>query len=131
MFKYFLLTLSSLVLLDGIWLLTIAKSFYKQHLGYIFAEKVLYWPIFLFYPLYALVILVFVLQPALQEKSLFTALWRGALLGLVAYGAYDLTNQATLTKWPVIITVVDLLWGVAVTTLVSVIVFFVIKKFQI
>jgi uncharacterized membrane protein len=45
----------------------------------------------------------------------------GALLGLVAYGTYDLTNQATLKEWPSIVTVVDLVWGSLLTGVVSII----------
>ena len=33
-------------------------------------------------------------------------------LGLVAYGTYDLTNQATLRDWPAAVTAADLGWGV-------------------
>jgi uncharacterized membrane protein len=39
----------------------------------------------------------------------------GALLGLVAYGTYDLTNQATLKDWPWVVTLTDLAWGAFVT----------------
>ncbi len=129
MFKHYLVTLFTLALCDAIWLTTIAKSFYKKYLGYLFAENVTYWPILLFYPLYAIGILFFVVQPALEHKSVPEALLRGALLGLVAYGAYDLTNQATVAKWPVIVTVVDLLWGMVVTSLVGGITVFIVKKF--
>lgn len=128
MLKQYLVTLLSLLLLDGIWLTTIAKTFYKKYLGYLFAENVTYWPILLFYPLYAVGIVFFVLQPALEHKSLGEAVFRGALLGLVAYGAYDLTNQATITKWPVMVTFVDLLWGMSVTSLAATIAFLFLKK---
>jgi uncharacterized membrane protein len=37
------------------------------------------------------------------------------MLGLVAYGTYDLTNQATLLGWPTLVTVVDLVWGTFLT----------------
>jgi uncharacterized membrane protein len=36
---------------------------------------------------------------------------RGALLGLCLYGVYDLTNYATLTKYPVRYMVTDMIWG--------------------
>jgi uncharacterized membrane protein len=43
----------------------------------------------------------------------------GGLLGLVAFATYDLTNLATLSRWPVIVTVVDMVWGTFVTALAS------------
>jgi uncharacterized membrane protein len=52
----------------------------------------------------------------------------GALFGLIAYATYDLTNLATIKDWPVIVTVVDLVWGMVVAGLVSVISFFIASK---
>jgi uncharacterized membrane protein len=53
----------------------------------------------------------------------------GALLGLVAYGTYDFTNQATLKNWPVIVTVVDLIWGAVITGSVSMLAVWIIRSF--
>ena len=54
--------------------------------------------------------------PALREGSALRAAGMGAVLGLVAYATYDLTNQATLRVWPTHITLIDLAWGVVLTT---------------
>jgi uncharacterized membrane protein len=35
----------------------------------------------------------------------------GALLGLLAYGTYDMTNMATLKNWPITMSFVDMIWG--------------------
>lgn len=43
----------------------------------------------------------------------------GAFFGLVAYATYDLTNLATLEGWPVVVTVVDLCWGMVLTASVA------------
>jgi uncharacterized membrane protein len=43
------------------------------------------------------------------------ALVLGVILGVVAYGAYDLTNQATLRVWATRITLIDLAWGALLT----------------
>jgi uncharacterized membrane protein len=37
----------------------------------------------------------------------------GALLGFIIYSVYDLTNYATLDKWTMHMTVMDILWGTA------------------
>ena len=39
----------------------------------------------------------------------------GGLLGLVAYGTYDITNLATLKGWPAIVAIVDIVWGTLLT----------------
>lgn len=126
MYIYFL-TLCTLLMFDGIWLLYVAKAFYEKQLGTLLAEKVTYWPVGLFYTLYAFGIVYFAITPALEAKSLMVALYRGAFLGLLAYGAYDFTNQATLAKWPVAITIVDLLWGVTLTAAASGIVYLIAR----
>ena len=42
------------------------------------------------------------------------AVTKGALLGLVLYAFYDLTNYATLEGWTLQMTITDILWGVLV-----------------
>jgi uncharacterized membrane protein len=39
------------------------------------------------------------------------ACFRGFLLGLLAYGTYDLTNLATLKNFPTDLAAIDALWG--------------------
>ncbi|MBP6884150.1 MAG: DUF2177 family protein [Candidatus Pacebacteria bacterium] len=116
-----------LIAADMLWLGVITKSFYQKHLGYIFAEKFTLWPAGLFYIMYAFGIMYFVVNPALEAKSLSTAVMRGAFLGLIAYGTYDLTNQATLAKWPLNVTLIDMAWGIFVTALVSAIAYTLLK----
>jgi uncharacterized membrane protein len=38
-------------------------------------------------------------------------LW-SALFGFFTYAAYDLTNLALLKDWPLIVVIIDILWGV-------------------
>lgn len=117
-----------LLALDGIWLGLVSSAFYRKYLGHILAERFTLWPAAIFYPLYAFGILVFAVTPALSAGSVWSAFFRGALLGLVAYGAYDLTNQATLARWPITVTLVDLAWGTLVTATVSAIAYLIVSK---
>ncbi len=116
----YIASLFSLLALDGVWILLIAKKFYAEHLGFLFAPTVYTTPVAFFYPLYALAVTYLAVMPALSTHSWVDALIRGALLGLAAYGAYDLTNQATIAGWPTLVTLVDMGWGVAVSALSSV-----------
>lgn len=43
--------------------------------------------------------------------SVTEATGRGALLGISMYGVYDLTNYATLTRYPLSIALMDMVWG--------------------
>ena len=53
--------------------------------------------------------------PGYRDGSIVTAAVTGAVLGLVAYGTYDLTNLATLKMWSPKVTVIDMAWGTFVT----------------
>ncbi len=116
----FLYTFLALAVLDGIWLFSMGAK-YKVWLGHLFAESVSVPPILLFYPIYAAAVAYFVVLPGVKSGSgLFAVFLSGALLGLAAYATYDLTNQATLRNWPVLVTVVDMVWGAVLTGLASV-----------
>lgn len=126
--KTYITILISLLVLDIAWIGFVAKNFYQKHIGFIMAEKFALAPAVIFYALYTFGIMYFVVNPALAAKSLSNAVFRGALLGLLAYSAYDLTNHATLAKWPLKVTIVDMLWGTVLTALVSVIAYLIISK---
>jgi uncharacterized membrane protein len=64
-----------------------------------------------------------------MEKGSWTyALLFGALFGLVCYATYDLTNLAIAKDWPLLVTIVDLIWGAVLAASVSTITYFIAKK---
>lgn len=129
MLTSYIVSLISLAALDSVWIGWLAAPFYRSHLGYIFADKVSLVPALLFYLLYAFGVVFFAVGPAVEAKTLSDAILRGALLGLLAYGAYDLTNQATLANWPLVVTLADMAWGVIVTATASAITYIYITRF--
>lgn len=117
-----------LVIIDGIWLTLMSKVFYQKYIGYLMAKHPVWIAIVVFYLLYAAGIAFFVVMPGLaQQLPWYGVLLRGALLGLLAYAAYDLTNQATVTDWPWVVTVVDMAWGSVVTAAASVIAYLIVR----
>lgn len=107
---------------------------YKAWLGHLFAPTVNFTPAVIFYLLYAFGIVYFVLTPALAKGLTTTqGAWgvfiSGAIFGLLCYATYDLTNHATMLRWPLAVTIVDMIWGTLLTGLTSVIVFVLYKKF--
>ena len=108
--------------IDAVWLFTMSKRFYSNQIGNLLAESPRLAPAAAFYLIYALGASILVVVRAVDSGSgyLQVFLW-GALLGLFAYATYDLTNEATLKEWPVIVTVVDLIWGSMLTGVVSII----------
>ena len=83
-----------------------------------------------FYLLFIAGLVVFVITPAIEKNSWFHALLYGALFGLITYATYDLTNLATLKDWPLLVTVVDLIWGSVLAALISVVTYFIAEKIR-
>ncbi|MFZ3117732.1 MAG: DUF2177 family protein [Variovorax sp.] len=101
--------------LDAVWLGTMADRLYRPAMGSIMLERFALAPAAAFYLLYIAGVVVFAVAPALQSGRWTTALGYGAMLGLMAYATYDLTNQATLKDWSWTVTIADLCWGAFVT----------------
>ncbi len=96
-----------------------AKNFYRKHLGYLMAPKVGWPAALLFYLLFIAGLVVFAVRPGVLAGAPLKGLLLGAFLGLISYATYDLTNQATVKDWPLVVTVVDLVWGTTLGGLVS------------
>lgn len=125
--RNYLVLLGIFLVIDMIWLLGIAKGLYAQKLGYLMAAKPVLWAALLFYLVFILGLQFFVVRPALVAASWQAALLPGLLFGLVTYATYDLTNLATIREWPVLITVLDLIWGSFVSGITSLLGYFVIR----
>ena len=117
--KLFLIALPVFFVIDIIWLALVARKFYNNHIGTLMRPDVNWYAAGIFYVIFLCGLVVFVITPALGKHSLIHALLFGALFGLVTYATYDLTNLATLKDWPVLVTVVDLIWGMVLSASVS------------
>lgn len=100
-------------ILDGLWLGFIARDFYRTQMSAVIAADFNVVPAAIFYFLYPLGVLFVALTPSASDWR--EALIRSALLGLVAYGVYDLTNMATLKAWPLKLALTDIAWGTFMT----------------
>jgi len=105
--------------IDFVWLSTMGDRFYRKQLGDMMRPSPDLGVALLFYLVYVVGALVLVVLPAAEKGSLIQAVLGGALLGLVAYGTYDITNLSTLVGWPTVVAVVDMVWGTTLTAVVS------------
>jgi uncharacterized membrane protein len=106
-------TAVAMLLLDLTWLGVVGREIYDSALGPLKRDEV-FWPAAaLFYTLYVAAVVTYAVIGARSWRS---AVCRGAGLGLVAYGTYDLTNWAIIRSWPALLVPVDLGWGVILTT---------------
>jgi uncharacterized membrane protein len=113
-------TLVPLVVLDALWLYTAGSRIYPHYIKHLMGDSLLWKPIVIFYILYAIGLAILVVRPALTGNvSALHIFGMGCLFGLVAYGAYDLTNHATLRDWHWQMTVIDMAWGALVTGLAA------------
>lgn len=101
----------TIVVLDALWLTFAGPKIYRPVIGELLADKVRLAPAVVFYVLYVFGIFVLAVRPAMKSGQWTEALGLGLVLGVVAYGCYDLTNQATLKVWSTNITLIDLTWG--------------------
>jgi uncharacterized membrane protein len=128
MIKQYFVALFTFLIIDGVWLTVVAKNFYAKHLGYLMAKTPNLAAAGIFYLIYILGMVVLVLQPALAKGSIWQAVLTGALFGLCGYATYDLTNLATIKDWPILVTVVDLIWGTVLSGAVAGISYWVLTK---
>ncbi|MHC8325529.1 DUF2177 family protein [Pseudomonas sp. LB1P83] len=105
-------TLLAFLVLDGLWLGVLMAPTYRALLGSLMLDQPLLAPAAVFYLLYVFGCVVFVVLPANTWRR---AARLGALLGLVAYGTYDLSNWATLKGWPAQLALMDMAWGAFAT----------------
>jgi len=112
--------------LDGLWLGFIARSFYRTEIGDLMAAELYKLPAALFYLGYPAGLVALALQPL--PDGPWMAAWRGALLGLVAYGTYDLTNMATLRHWGTTLAIADIAWGAFASALAATAAYFAMQR---
>ncbi|MFZ0472048.1 MAG: DUF2177 family protein [Bacteroidales bacterium] len=126
--KLFFIALPVFFVIDMAWLVLVAKKFYQQQIGFLMKPDINWLAAIIFYLLFIAGLVLFVISPAVEKLSWVHALIFGALFGLISYATYDLTNLATLKDWPVIVTVVDLIWGTVLASAISVITYFIATK---
>jgi len=119
MIKQYLVALVTFLLIDGVWLTVVAKNFYAKYLGYLMAKTPNLAAAGIFYLIFIFGLVKLVLEPGLNSGDLRQTILNGALLGLCCYATYDLTNMATVKDWPMIVTVVDLIWGTVLSGAVA------------
>ena len=109
-------TLIVMVALDLLWLGLIAKPIYQQGIGHLMADAPKIGVAVLFYVLYAAGLVYFAVAAHPPGDAWGKTLLSAALFGFVAYATYDLTNLATLKAWPLGLSLIDMAWGCAVST---------------
>jgi uncharacterized membrane protein len=107
---------ATLLFLDLTWLGVMARGLYDSSLAPLKRASVFLPAAGLFYAFYVAAIVTCAVLPAARPAAAFR---RGAALGLVAYGTYELTNWAVLRDWPALLVPIDIGWGVVLTAVAA------------
>jgi len=115
--------------IDLAWLGLVARNMYNRYIGHLMSSQVNWVAAVVFYLAFIVGILVFAVYPSVDKDSLLRAILLGALFGFFTYSTYDLTNLATLKDWPLSITIIDITWGMVLTSVVSAVGLFIVRAF--
>lgn len=126
--KLYLIALPVFFAIDMVWLGLVAKNFYAKQIGALMKPDINWIAAIIFYLLFIVGLVVFVVAPAMEKNSWTHAVLFGALFGLVCYATYDLTNLAVTKDWPLLVTIVDLVWGAVLAASVSVVTYVIATK---
>lgn len=117
--KLYLIAVPVFFAIDMVWLVLVARTFYRSQIGHLLSDTV-NWPVAIaFYLLFLVGLIIFAIAPALETKSFSHALIYGALFGFFTYMTYDLTNWSTLRDWPMLVSFVDIMWGTVLAASVA------------
>ena len=112
--KLFLTSFATFLILDAIWLGFVAKDFYAKQLSFYLTDNVVWSSALIFYIIFNIGLLVLVILPSIEKNSYTVLIIYAVLYGLVTFATYDLTNLATIKEWPLIVSLVDMAWGMFV-----------------
>ena len=111
------------LVLDLAWLGLVAQGLYERLLGDLLAEQPNVAAAVAFYAIFLAGLVYFVIAPAVEERSLRSALFRGAAFGLVTYATWDLTSLAVIEGFPAAIVPIDMAWGAVLAAAVGTVTF--------
>jgi uncharacterized membrane protein len=114
-FRAYLGAFLAFCVMDALWLGLIATEFYFGALGDLLRVEPNWPAAVIFYLGYVAGIVYFAVLPISRSRGWSAATKRGALLGLMAYATYDMTNLATLQGWSLTVSLVDMAWGMVIT----------------
>lgn len=127
--KTYAITFVVFMVVEGLWLVLVAKNLYDRDLGFIMNDVPKIIPVILFSLIFVGGLVVFVINPALIKKSLKFTILMGAFYGFASYATYDLTNLSLLKGWALNVTIIDLIWGSVMGSFVATISYYILQYF--
>ena len=113
----YLTTMVVMMMLDSLWIGFIAASMYENGIGHLMAKEPNLIAAIIFYIIFIASLMVFAITPNGDIKKAMRA---AAIYGFFTYSTYEFTNMATLINWPVGMAVIDIVWGITISTISAV-----------
>lgn len=104
---------------DAIMLPKVVKPLFERHLGSAVLSSPRKLPAVLFYLLYVGGLVWFGGFPALVIEEPMVGLINGAVLGLFAYGTYELVSWTVMRDWHPSMVAVDMIWGMVLSAVAT------------
>lgn len=127
MLTSYLAALTVFIITDGIWITLVVRRVYESEIGSLMREAPDLKVAAIFFALHTAGIMYFAVRPALETGQASQAVIAGAFLGLLAYGAYGLTNMSLIQGWTYKVGLLDIVWGPIVTAIAAYAAFHVAK----
>lgn len=134
--KLYLIIFSLFILIDIPMILYINGSMYKNLFAKINNGPMtsnIYTMIagLLVYLILAFGIYYFILSPNMNDNINYMDIFiKGAILGFVVYGVYDLTNLLSINNFTLKEGIVDIIWGTSLSGTISVLSIFLLNQFS-
>lgn len=107
----YLATLAVFTVVDLVWLGFVMTPVFKADVPAMLAAEPKIAAAAVFYAAFCAGLVYFAVLSSVEKGSMVQAGRDGALIGLMAYGTYELTNMATLRDWTWRLVVIDMTWG--------------------
>lgn len=113
-----LIAVTAIIFLIGeaIMLPNVMRPLFEKHIGAQMIDSLRLGPAALFYIIHIAGLTWFATWPGLRDGANAAAL-NGAILGLVAYGCYELTSWTIMKQWSPALVVPDMVWGSVISGL--------------
>jgi uncharacterized membrane protein len=99
------------LILDGLWLGIVARSFYMSRIGDLILDQPRWGVAVIFYALYVVGLVYFAVSTGFGSGGATTAALNGGLFGFFAYLTYNATNLSTLKGYSSAVAMLDTAWG--------------------
>lgn len=121
--KIYVLTLVIFLAIDSIWLIFIAKNMYESQIGWLMSKSPNLIAALIFYLIFVFGLVYFALWPAVNNGNWSLLILNAAIFGLMTYATYDLTSLAVVKNWPVVMSIIDIAWGIFISVVTAIIVY--------